>query len=55
MYSSKLVMSEEIEDEFYKKDGDVTEGQFSTNATSTSTRRALTTRIVMARTRRMST
>ena len=44
-------MSEEIEDEFYKKDGDVTEGQFSTNATSTSTRRALTTRIVMARTR----
>ena len=32
MYSSKLVMSEEIEDEFYKKDGDVTEGQFSNNA-----------------------
>ena len=30
MYSSNLVMSEEIEDEFYK-DGDVTEGQSSIN------------------------
>ena len=54
MYSSNLVMSEEIEDEFYKE-GDVTEGHASPVSMSTSSRIALTTRIVMARTRRMST